>query len=77
MSLSVALLPSRKTIAAGPAFVSHGLAQIYQWVASLWVIIIELKPVLGHHYSGPIVYVCKPVGLNSDVYFGPDRCCCE
>lgn len=52
------MLPSKKTAAATPTHANHGMTQIYQWVASPWVIIIvELKPVSGHHYSGEIVWV--------------------
>lgn len=58
----------KKSTAATPTLVNHGLTQIYHRVASPWVIIIvELKPVLEHHYSGETVLVCQPEILNSEV----------
>lgn len=58
----------KKSTAPTPTLANHGLTQIYQRVAAPWVIImVELKPVLGHHYSGEIVYIYQAETLNSDV----------
>lgn len=48
MSHSCCIVAVQKSAAATPTLANHGLTQIYQWVASHWVTIMEaLKPVLG------------------------------